>query len=252
MYVVERQNDLLTPCRIRFLRQLKRDLGLEGMDGWYQIQSSDIIDAGGAKPFYMHGANVQNFIMSAYPGHQWQEHRFAKVGGGYWDSLGNQRAALEDIQKKLGFKKMSDWYAVTYAQFNSLRGAFLICFFFFWRRLRKLAYQSSSAPTGSRILRYYNNSIFLALQSGFPEHHWVPWKFANTPKTAWRLPSTQKLFMDELAAHLKLVDMDGWYSVANQDAIDFEPKSLQLLRYVASATSLLSKANCVTALCYVK
>src|SRR5262245_53745185 len=60
---------------------------------------------------------------------------------------------LDRLGGNLGFKEMDDWYSVS-SDVIAKNG-------------------------GAGLLSYYNNSIPLALQSIYPQHKWLNWKFSG-------------------------------------------------------------------------
>lgn len=68
---------------------------------------------------------------------------------------------------------MDDWYNVTQEDIHIFGGA-------------------------AFLHQYYNNSPFKALQSVYPEHSWMPWKFGQTPKGIWDKTENQKEFFNWL------------------------------------------------------
>jgi hypothetical protein len=47
----------------------------------------------------------------------------------------------------------------------------------------------------------------------FPEHKWLPWKFANTPKSFWDLLNNQRKFLDWVGSELGVKNLEDWYKI---------------------------------------
>src|SRR5690349_6915619 len=61
---------------------------------------------------------------------------------------------------------------------------------------------------GQRVLQCYNNSPLNALQSVFPEHNWIPWKFGQVPQGFWEKRENQLEYFSWLGEQLGYRSMD--------------------------------------------
>jgi hypothetical protein len=50
----------------------------------------------------------------------------------------------------------------------------------------------------------------------YPEHEWIPWKFAKVPKNFWDSKENQRKFLQYTFTELGLKDMEDWYKVSRQ------------------------------------
>jgi hypothetical protein len=75
---------------------------------------------------------------------------------GYWLEIDNQIKHWNTVASKLKIVEPSQWYKVN------------------WREL----YNQGSGP----LLKLYNNSIYDALKSAYPNICWQPWQFETVPK----------------------------------------------------------------------
>jgi len=69
---------------------------------------------------------------------------------------------------------MNDWYQVTVDDLQRYGGKGLLSF-------------------------YYGSSPSRALQSIYPNHSWMPWKFHDIPKGCWDDIGNQRSFLDWMA-----------------------------------------------------
>lgn len=70
---------------------------------------------------------------------------------------------------------------------------------------------------GSNILKHYNESPSLAVQSAYPEHKWVTFLFSNVPQSYWKDSSNHRSYMDWLGDQLGYKCLDDWYKVTQDD-----------------------------------
>lgn len=61
---------------------------------------------------------------------------------------------------------------------------------------------------GSLLVAYYQSSPSKALQSVFPEHNWVSWKFQHVPKGYWEDFDNQKCYVEWVRRELGLKSLD--------------------------------------------
>lgn len=71
-----------------------------------------LIKHGGRGLLHLYNDKVHDVVMAVYPEHDWKIWRFMRVFDDWWDKLPNQRFFMRDLQKKLGFNGMEDWYKV--------------------------------------------------------------------------------------------------------------------------------------------
>src|SRR5689334_11764989 len=95
----------------------------------------------------------------------------------FWTEGTNHRAFFNWLGKQLGYKELDDWYNVTTEIILKHGGL-------------------------SLLREYYNNSLSQALQTLYPEHNWLPWRFWQAPKGCWENKRNQKQFFDWLGEQL--------------------------------------------------
>jgi len=119
---------------------------------------------------------------------------------GHWNSINNQRVALENMAKNLKIEHMSDWYKVKIKDVEAERG-------------------------GSSILKKYGNSLRRALQTVYPEFGWEEKRFlgasqqifGRAPKGYWKQAGSERTCMDSIAKKLHIDSFEGWYKVTTVD-----------------------------------
>ena len=81
----------------------------------------------------------------------------------------------------------------------------------------KLTADDMSEYGGITLLHLYNNSPSKALQSVYPEHKWMIWRFKTMPHGYLNEPidSTEVTRMlDWLGEHLSIKNLEDWYRVS--------------------------------------
>lgn len=70
---------------------------------------------------------------------------------------------------------------------------------------------------GKRLLTaYYNDSLYSALKTLYPEHTWLPWRFKQLPRGFWNDKQNHKKFFDWLGEKLGYKQLDDWYNVTSE------------------------------------
>src|SRR5690349_13904891 len=107
-----------------------------------------------------------------YPEHNWQSWRFTEqVPQFFWENQESHRQFFDWLGTQLGCKEMDDWYNVSVEDIYKHGGSGL-------------------------LNDYYNNSPSKALQTVYPEHQWLIWRFGQTPKGFWKKPENHRQFFD--------------------------------------------------------
>jgi hypothetical protein len=113
---------------------------------------------------------------------------------GCWDSIENQRMALEAAATQLGVTSKDQWYQVK----NSA---------------------AIKAGIGGMLKLKYGSSLRRALVSIYPEHEWHEWRF-NRLNTSWlQTPGNAQRCLEWLGKQLGVQSLGGWYSVSKTDVL---------------------------------
>lgn len=172
------------------MNELEDRLGIDKTtkEGWYNVTKEIVHQHGGGTMLVAHfGNSVYKAVMAVYPEHPWLPWKFVKAPRGFWHKPENQRWFLEWLYSQLGFSSMEDWYKV---------------------RLSTIMEYG-----GGGLMLIHKRSISKALQTAFPEHPWLPWKFAGTSTTFWYDRSNRRHFFEWLRKELNIQDMADWYKV---------------------------------------
>src|SRR5256885_592636 len=109
-----------------------------------------------------------------------------------WKHLQVQRDYFDRLSKDLQLKELDDWYRVKVSEVRKRKGSVLLS-------------------------RYYNDSLFQALSSVYPEYNRQPWKFDTTFQKWSGDPQLIRKYMEWLAGELNVKNLDDWYSVTLSD-----------------------------------
>ncbi len=117
--------------------------------------------------------------------------RFKQTPKGFRENDSHHKQFFDRLGTQLEYKEMDDWYNVS---------------------------QDDIYQHGKGLLhRHYRNSPSQALQTVYPEHDWMMWRFGRTPKGFWENDSHHKQFFDRLGTQLGYKEMDDWYNVSQDD-----------------------------------
>jgi hypothetical protein len=176
------------------LDAVQKPLNITKYEDWYSITYQKFMSVDKSLPYYIWKrgpGSLPDAVASAYPEHTWHVWKFLKVPSGFWDSRENRRKVLSYIATQLNVKELADWYRVTNDQFRD--------------------------ASGGSMLSRHNNHLRLLLQKEYPDHEWIPWKFADNQKAAngyWQsLKAQREIFDWALENEFKSTNLDHWYSV---------------------------------------
>src|SRR4051794_7544604 len=92
----------------------------------------------------------------------------------FWMKTTNHRKYLDSLGKKLNIKEINDWYSISMTRINKEGGS--------------VFFQT-----------HYENSLWKALQSVYPESEWQPWKDEKqVPLGFWKDKINQRRYFDWL------------------------------------------------------
>ena len=106
-------------------------------------------------------------------------------------NISKDKQLFDRLAEKFGVKQLDHWYSV----------------------------ESQFVTYGKVILRAYNNSLFIALKSLYPDHNWIAWLFSSLPNGYWNHIDNQKAFFDWLGNQLGFRHFEDWYSISTTDIV---------------------------------
>ena len=170
---------------------LGKQLGYKNMNDWYEINGNNINDnyGGGLLVSKYNGSPIM-FLESVFPDTEWLPWKFAYSGTNFWNDKEIHKTYAHWLGKKLGYKNMDDWYQITVKSINDNHGR--------------------------TLLKKYNDSPIMFLESVFPDTEWLPWKFAMISRCYWICKENHKTYIDWLGKELGYKNMDDWYQITGQ------------------------------------
>ena len=106
----------------------------------------------------------------------------------------NYKEFMEVVSKQLKINNLNDWYNIYKEDVKKVKG-------------------------GEGLLRIFNDSLFKLLNSIYPEHVWLPWKFVHSKE--FSNIENLKPFMEYVAKEMNVKEMQDWYKV-KPDVIGFK------------------------------
>jgi len=174
-----------------FLDEFFKTLNLKSWEDWYGVTVEQVQTHGGSGLLANYNNSLKKVLLAVYPEHDWQMHRFFRVSRGYWKEKDNAVEVLEYAAKKLGLKKLEDWYAVPLKAASAL---------------------------GLRTLIEQNGGLMQTLTKYYPDFPWdreKPQRPQNSRKVQQilyryveELFPKRELFSDYIHPHLRYTDSD--------------------------------------------
>ncbi len=142
-----------------------------------------IVDAGRN---YYKTRNYRYIIIKIFPNLNLLEWKFQKIPWGYWRKKSNLVLLAKHIEKKYKYKKLEDWYKLT------------------WSILLK---------EGSHdLVKKYPNGISF-LKKVYPEHKWFPWFFERITGRIWKTKKFQLEYLNWFAKKVGIKKATDWYRI---------------------------------------
>ena len=126
----------------------------------------------------------------------------------------NHRSFFDNLQKQMNFKSLDDFYHIS---------------------------QNDIKTHGGQILldKVYDGSFYHALQSVYPDHKWLAWKFSQkVPQGYWNDINNKREFMNWLGKQLDYQKMDDWYNISVKNITNYGGWNL-LMKYNGSPSQIL-------------
>ena len=133
-----------------------------------------------------------------YPEYDWS--KFDRSKELKWNDIRKQKSFFDKIYIERNFQSLNDWYKITNAD------------------IRKLG--------GRRLLSIYNESLFKALKTTYPEHDWNHCNREHKAGGYWSSLDNQREFVNELFKKFKLSSLEDWHKVKAHQITDEGGKTL--------------------------
>jgi hypothetical protein len=205
-------------ARKAYFDNIYKSLGLQSMEDWYKITSTEILKFGEG-PLKLYNRSFSKALEETYRDHAWESWRFQEGGTNrkrLWDEPNKRREFLEALRKEVGWNSLEDLYKLNKRAISS-RGAWL-------------------------LLREAKNSIPRLVQSAYPEHEWIPWKFAHIGASTWADEQNVRKFFEYCQKELKIESFDDWYQVKGTKIASLGGRSLLVRKFNNSLPVALKSA----------
>jgi hypothetical protein len=163
----------------------REHLGVKELDDWYTVKTKKIVSELSFINKHYNGS-LYSALKKLYPQHNWDPSRFSRVPNGCW-TKSVQREALERFGKQIGIIELDDWHSVA---------------------------SKHASNELTFIKNYYNGSLYRALKTLYPQHHWNKDCFSAGVQL-WTNENTQREALEKLGREkLGVQQLDDWYSVS--------------------------------------
>ncbi len=177
--------------RRRYIDWLGEQLGFRQPEDWYAITQQHFLDNKGRRLLAHYDDCHATVVMTHFPDHDWKEWLFSNAPRNFWAVAKNRRRYMRWLGRRLGYRRSSDWYAVSRKDFLANRG--------------------------HGFLPYHNNSISAAVMDHFPRSNWNEWMFNMAPSGFWNCAENRKRYVRWLGKQLRIRRPEDWYLVKYED-----------------------------------
>jgi hypothetical protein len=180
----------------RFLSWLAKKHRVRHPSDWYRVPAKHFPQA----LIEQYGCH-QDLLKAHFPNHDWHEWLFQKVPTNFWRDPANRRRYLRWLGKRLGYRKPTDWYAVTGDNFRRNSG-------------------------GALLASYYAGSYQMAVRDLFENYEWNEWQFARTPDGFWECQINRRRYLDWLGVRLGFESAEDWHGLTWQILSEYNGSGL--------------------------
>jgi hypothetical protein len=177
------------------LEWIGKQLGVKKQEDWYSLRNKDVKSVGGMNFLQEHFNNsLRCAVQTIYSEFDWNPMFFRSVPVGHWNVKYNQRQLFDWIGEQLQIHVQEAWYLVTVGEVNNFGASGL-------------------------LTTHYNSSLFLALQSIYPEFKWLPWRNQKGPANTWNNKETQRDFIERVGEQRQVWNCSEWLQIEGQDLL---------------------------------
>jgi hypothetical protein len=173
---------------------------MDSLAGFYALSPVTLRKYGGQSLYKRHNYNTLEMLTTAFPEHPWIPWKFKKVRPSFWQTTANQKAYFDWVAGELKIASFSDWYGILPAQVMALHG-------------------------GGLLRSKFDNSLYAALTTVYPDHRWYQWKFPNTHKR-FVAPQHLREYFDEAKSLVDVHNLSDWYSVTMEMIIQAQNREI--------------------------
>lgn len=139
-----------------------------------------------------------------------------RVPHGYWSIRANRVRYMTWLGRRLGYRRVEDWYGLTRRAFLKNHG-------------------------GGLLATVYRHSPLEALKDYRPDYDWKPWLLASTPQAYWKNRRNRIRYMAWLGEQLKFKRIEDWYGLTQRHFQDHGGGGLLAIYYANSPQRALKE-----------
>lgn len=187
----------LTVPKLQQYRQeldwIGQKLGIVKQEDWHNVRGTEVRKRSRIISEHYKGS-LFSALRSVYPEYTWNPLAFHTVPQRYWKEKKNHRYLLDRIAEQLGIEKQEDWYQFTGKDIRTIGAHGLLS-------------------------DHYNNSLYRALETIFPEYEWNPYLFHSAPLALLqeKRRKNHRSLMDWFGVQLGIGVQSDWYSVSGKE-----------------------------------
>lgn len=186
--------------RRSFLDRCSSELKLKSLEGWYNIESSEVIKRGGKKLIEMYEGSMYDILKDTYRMHVWNAYGWKKKKE-YWKEKKNQRHFMDYLVKELKLRMPDGLYTISAEELKKYGGA--------------------------GMLAYHNGSVQKAVIECYKEEYEMEeWMWKSMTKNFWQSIKNQRRWAEWFAREMKMKSMDEWYEMRQEKVIEWKGASL--------------------------
>lgn len=189
----------------KYIEWLSSQLNILKLEDWYRVTYNMIIENSGRGLLHHYNNSIIKMLQSIYPHYDWKPWLFSVVQHKFWNDIKNQKKYIDWLAEELNIKTFEDWYSIN--RYHIL------------------------SKGGSRLLNFYNGSVYKIVQSIYPEFEWKPWLFEHTPELFWNSNNSVKNYISWLEQKLHIKTLDDWYNISSTDISKYYQGSTLLKKY---------------------
>lgn len=183
---------------------LAEELNIKTQQEWYDLTLFDIIRNDGygfiASIYHPHSLTFHHALKNVYNEYDWRFFLFKQLPQGIWTETKNHVEFFDWFADEFGVQEASDWYDVI---------------------------QSDLDKKSQKLLdSVYGGSLFLALQTVYPQFVWYDWLFEKNLKGYWLIHANQRKYCDWFADQLGIETQQEWYQTKLNDFRDRRANAL--------------------------
>jgi hypothetical protein len=188
----------------KFMEWAGKELKIKEMSDWYKITNKDMFSVGGFTLCKRYKFAVPSLLVTVFTEYKWLPWKFenkqkSTTSTNYWEGVNNQRKFMELARKELNIQTMDDWYKVsimvTKIEIFKLKMKD-------WREIDRWG-----------LLSQYEDSLYQLLVAMYPEHDWLPWRFALVPRIFWDDAKNQRKVLEWAGKQLGVKQFSDWYEI---------------------------------------